>query len=166
MMVYSHSEGDTDSLCIGPIVRVAPNQLSVSDTGAWKEIHAHHSHDKTFVKGDPYNNEVKNHGLRNIFTEKDIAKHAEMRRMLSHGFSTKALMEQEGIIQGYIDLLIKRLGQRYVGKERGPNGEYCNLVHWFSYTTFDIIGDLAFGESTAFACLQERKYNGFRDVGK
>jgi len=80
-----------------------------------------------------------------------------MRRMLAHAFSTKALMEQEDIIQGYVDLLIKRVGQRYAEKERGPDGEYCNLVKWYNYTTFDIIGDLAFGESTAFSCLQERK---------
>jgi len=93
-------------------------------------------------------------------------KHAEMRRMLSHAFSTKALMEQEDIIRGYGDLLIKRLGQRYAGKERGPDGEYCNLVNWYNYTTFDIIGDLAFGESTAFACLQERKQGGFHCLAK
>ena len=151
---------------LGPILRIAPNELSVSDAGAWKEIHGHHTHDRTFLKSDFYNTDVKKYGLRHIITEKDVGKHAEMRRMLSHAFSTKALMEQEDIIQGYVDLLIKRLGQRYAGKERGPDGEYCNLVNWYNYTTFDIIGDLTFGESTAFACLQERKQGGFRCLTK
>ncbi|KAF8446892.1 putative cytochrome P450 [Terfezia claveryi] len=141
----------------GPIMRVAPNQLSVADAGAWKEIHGHHPREKTFIKGDFYNEDVKNFGLRNIFSTKDAVKHAEMRRMLAHAFSVKALTEQESIIQGYVDLLIKRLGERYAEKDRGPDGEYCNIVTWYNYTTFDIIGDLAFGESTAFACLKEQK---------
>lgn len=141
----------------GPIIRIAPNQLSVSDAGAWKEIYGHHPREKTFLKGPPYNDDVENLGLRNIVNVKDPVVHGEMRRMLSHAFSTKALMEQEDVIQSYIDLLIKRVGQRYGDKERGPDGEYCNIVIWFNYTTFDIIGDLAFGESTAFACLQEQK---------
>ncbi|RPB23425.1 cytochrome P450, partial [Terfezia boudieri ATCC MYA-4762] len=141
----------------GPIMRIAPNQLSVADVRAWKEIHGHHPREKSFLKGDFYNDDVKNFGLENIFTMKDAVKHAEMRRMLAYAFSTKALTDQEGIIQGYIDLLIKRLGQRYAEKERGPDGEYCNMVTWYNYITFDIIGDLAFGESTAFACLKEQK---------
>lgn len=64
-------------------------------------------------------------------------------------------MEQEPVIQSYVDLLIKGLTQRYAGKERGPDGERCNMVNWYNYTTFDIIGDLAFGDAGAFACLQE-----------
>lgn len=141
----------------GPIIREAPNKLSISDERAWKEIYGHHTREETFLKGPAYNDDVKNSGLRHIVNVKDPVVHGEMRRMLSHAFSTKALMEQEDIIQGYIDLLIKRIGQRYGDKERGPDGEYCNIVIWYNYTTFDIIGDLAFGDTTAFACLQEQK---------
>lgn len=42
----------------------------------------------------------------------------------------------------YVDLLISRLKEL----ETGGHG-VVNMVHWFNFTTFDVIGDLAFGES-------------------
>lgn len=49
---------------------------------------------------------------------------------------------------GYVDLLIARL------KEVETKGDgVVNMVHWFNFTTFDVIGDLAFGES--FSLLKE-----------
>ena len=55
-------------------------------------------------------------------------------------------------------MFIRRVGRRYVDKKRGPEGEYLNLVSWFNYTTFDIIGDLAFGDSESFNCLKNGTY--------
>lgn len=42
---------------------------------------------------------------------------------------------------GYVDLLITQLKDR---ETKGNN--VVNMVHWFNFTTFDVIGDLAFGE--------------------
>lgn len=47
----------------------------------------------------------------------------------------------------YFDLLIQRLHENC--------DQPVNMVHWFDCTTFDIIGDLTFGES--FNCLQDAK---------
>jgi cytochrome P450 len=58
--------------------------------------------------------------------------HGRMRRNISHAFSAKALEEQQGILQGYIDLLVKRLKER--------SGQVVDLVNWYNFTTFDIIG--------------------------
>lgn len=49
-------------------------------------------------------------------------------------------MEQEDIVQGYVDMLIKQISVHATGKE----GE--EMVKWYNFTTFDIIGDLAFGD--------------------
>ena len=144
---------------LGPVFRTAPNELSFADSKAWKDIYGHHPRDKTFFKSEFYNTDESTRGSRHIVTVKDVAEHAEMRRMLSHAFSLKALMEQEKAIQEYVDMLVKRLAQRYAGKEKGPDGEYCNLVSWYNYTTFDIIGDLAFGDAGAFECLKEREWH-------
>lgn len=43
---------------------------------------------------------------------------------------------------GYVDQLIAQLKVR----ETTENG-VINMVHWFNFTTFDVIGDLSFGES-------------------
>lgn len=49
---------------------------------------------------------------------------------------------QESCINGYIDQLITQLKNQ----ETTDNG-VVNIVQWFNFTTLDVIGDLAFGES-------------------
>jgi hypothetical protein len=50
------------------------------------------------------------------------------------------MREQQPVIKGYIDLLVRKL------RERSERGEVVDLAAWYNYTTFDVIGDLAFGE--------------------
>jgi cytochrome P450 len=57
---------------------------------------------------------------------------------LNPGFSEKAVREQEPILMGYVDLLIQRLHEN----SHSP----VDLVKWFNATTFDVVGDLTFGE--------------------
>ena len=79
----------------------------------------------------------------------DFHNHGRQRRLLAHGFSEKALREQESIINKYIDLLISRLHQRC--------SDPVDMTEWYNWTTFDIIGDLSFGEP--FGCLQDAAYH-------
>ena len=78
--------------------------------------------------------------------------HARLRRLLSHGFSDRSMREQEPMIMQYIDLLVRRL---YENSESGTKP--LDIVKWYNWTTFDIIGDLAFGES--FNCLDNSSYH-------
>lgn len=79
--------------------------------------------------------------------------HSLLRRQLSYGFSERALRSQEGIIGGYVDLLIARLKEHCIDPhaanpatgDRGARRP-VDLTKWYNRTTFDIIGDLAFGE--------------------
>lgn len=77
--------------------------------------------------------------------------HALLRRALSHGFSDKSMRLQEPLIARYIDLLVARL------HERAAPDRPLNIMAWYNYTTFDVIGDLAFGE--AFGCLEKSDYH-------
>ena len=77
------------------------------------------------------------------------ADHARQRRALSHAFSTKALLEQEYIVKAYIDVFSNKM------REFAERGEMVDVVDWFAYTTFDIIGDMALGEP--FGCLTNGK---------
>ncbi|KAK7721711.1 hypothetical protein SLS57_005059 [Botryosphaeria dothidea] len=77
--------------------------------------------------------------------------HALLRRALSHGFSDKSMRLQEPLIARYIDLLVARL------RERAAPDRPLNIMAWYNYTTFDVIGDLAFGE--AFGCLEKSDYH-------
>lgn len=78
-------------------------------------------------------------------TMADDENHARQRRALAHAFSLKALGEQEYIIQGFVDKLVQNL------KQKAQEDRAFNMVDWLNFTTFDIIGDLAFGEP--FGCL-------------
>ncbi|EKV15980.1 hypothetical protein PDIG_23350 [Penicillium digitatum PHI26] len=134
----------------GKVVRIAPDELSFIDGEAWKAIygtrvgHGQKPKDIRFylppVGGDP--------GI----IEANDADHSRFRRLLSHAFSDSSLRGQEPIIKGYVDLLMQRLHENI----KGGIGT-VSLETWYNFTTFDIIGDLAFGES--FDCLKNSKYH-------
>jgi cytochrome P450 len=131
----------------GDVVRVGPNELSFTHEKAWKEICGHLKHGQPECEKDRrFAEKIDDTSL--IHAPRD--KHGPLRRALAHAFSAKALGEQMPLINQYIDLLMRRL------HENGEHGtKPLNMVHWFDWTTFDIVGDLAFGEP--FGCLQESK---------
>ncbi|KAK2048187.1 cytochrome P450 [Colletotrichum somersetense] len=162
----------------GDVVRVAPDELAFANPSAWKEIMGHRigvsgaKAPPAFEKSDTFYKPIA--GLpRDIITAPG-QEHAMLRRQLSHGFSDRNLRKQEPLIMKYVDLFIQRIREAtkscqcrghgdedktMVGEkdnQPGPNQEQpVNLVLWYNYCTFDIIGDLAFGES--FGCLEDEK---------
>ena len=72
---------------------------------------------------------------------------------MSHAFSDSALQQQEPIMTRYFNLLIQRLHQRI----DGPGNGVVDLVRWYNFTTFDVVGDLSFGES--FDALERGEYH-------
>ena len=79
-----------------------------------------------------------------------------MRRLLDHSFSEKALAGQEPLVQSYVDLLMKRLRECATANGKSQGG-IVDIVKWYNFTTFDIVGDLGFGEP--FGCLQNGTYH-------
>lgn len=71
-------------------------------------------------------------------------------------FTDKSLALQEPLIDVYADLLMKRL------REVAESGRSTNIIRWYNYTTFDLIGDLAYGES--FTGLEDGKSNLWLDT--
>ncbi|KAK0609726.1 isotrichodermin C-15 hydroxylase [Bombardia bombarda] len=141
----------------GPVVRVAPNHLSFTDPRAWRDIYGPR-HGPEYM-GDPENPKqpVFYESLKGIepsILNADYSEHARLRRALAPGFSDKAMRAQEPLIGRYVSLLVRRLRQNC---EDGKKA--LNMVAWYNWTTFDIVGDLVFGES--FACLEEERYHPF-----
>lgn len=135
----------------GPIVRLAPNELSFIDSQAWQDIYGHHQGSLNFPK-NPLWMAPGDNGIHSILSAND-ADHARYRRLLSHAFSERALRQQEYLIQNYIDLLIHRLNDC----ASSPDTSVVDIVRWLNFTTFDIVGDLSLGES--FHCLEESQYH-------
>ncbi|KAJ3544836.1 hypothetical protein NM208_g1879 [Fusarium decemcellulare] len=129
----------------GPVVRIAPNNLSFINPQAWKDIYSHKKTRAQEMIKDPefY---VRNPDAPHIVNG-NHEEHARYRRLYSPGFSARSLREQEPLIQNYVNLFIKGLGRAC------EHGEApVDMVQWFNFVTFDIIGDLAFGEP--FGCLE------------
>ncbi|KAL8806673.1 MAG: hypothetical protein Q9182_001201 [Xanthomendoza sp. 2 TL-2023] len=94
-------------------------------------------------------------GIHSILSAND-ADHSRYRRLLSHAFSDRALREQAPLLMRYIDFLVRRL------HERAARAETVDMVQWFNFTTFDIVGDLSLGES--FGNLEKARYDGWISV--
>lgn len=132
------------------MVRIASNELSFIDGKAWQDIYAHRQGRPNFPKNPLWS--VRGHnGFSSILNAND-ADHTRYRRLLSHAFSEKALKQQEYLLLQYIDLLVSRLTHKADSRD-----SVVDIVQWLNFTTFDIIGDLALGES--FHCLEESRYH-------
>ncbi|KAF6802336.1 benzoate 4-monooxygenase cytochrome P450 [Colletotrichum musicola] len=119
----------------GDVIRYRPDVVSFTTSQAWKTIYGYGrvQFPKYFAFEEPRPD-------INILTADD-ANHARIRRGVSHAFSPRALAEQEPLIHEYVDKLVRRL--RDVAESRAPT----EMGRWFHITSFDIIGDLTFGES-------------------
>ena len=116
----------------GPIVRIGPNHLSVDGQVGWPQIFGHRK-DEFAKKSMPFP------GREDNLITASKEQHRVMRRQLSHAFSDSALMLQEDIVSEYANLLLSRLSHR--------EGKEIDIVEWLNFTTFDIIGELAFSSS-------------------
>lgn len=123
----------------GPVVRVAPTELSFSSAQSWKDIYGQRPGHHPFVKSSFYDGGNFANQAHSIVTERDLASHRDMRKYLSTAFSDRSLKEQEYLISGVIDQFIKQIGKL------GRDG--IDMTMWFNLMTFDVIGELAFGES-------------------
>lgn len=79
-----------------------------------------------------------------------------MRRLQNPAFSDKALRSQESVIRGYASLLTHKLHGVCSTAGTGRSA-VVDLTAWYNFTTFDVIGDLAFGEP--FYCLRDEKWH-------
>ena len=131
----------------GPIVRTGPATLSFNTAQGFKDVYGFRQGVSQFPK-DP-----KVYGSPMMSTRNAIGgfldneTHSRHRRLMSHGFSDRALREQETRIVHFIDLFISRL------RDLAHKGQDVDIRTWLNFTTFDITGDLMFAET--FDCLQD-----------
>lgn len=136
----------------GNVVRIGPDKLTYRAPQAWKDIYGHRkSGEGHFLKDHKFYFPAVN-GSPTIINANE-ADHSRIRRLLAHAFSDRALREQEILLRSYVDLLVDRLHAQVTGPSQGV----VDMVKWYSYVTFDIIGDLSFGEP--FNCLEDGRFH-------
>ncbi|KAK2813209.1 hypothetical protein FQN50_000887 [Emmonsiellopsis sp. PD_5] len=115
----------------GQIVRIASNELSFTHTQGWKDIYGTNA---KVQKIKPISGVEEEGGALSVVTAEGDT-HTKQKRIMKTMFSEK---KKESVFISYADQLIQRL----LAFEDRP----ISLADWYSFTTFDIIGDLLFGE--------------------
>ncbi|KAL4895595.1 cytochrome P450 [Aspergillus ambiguus] len=126
----------------GNTVRVAPSELSYSAPDAWKGIYGHATAGKKTTEKDTRFYGPSFNGAPDIIRALG-PDHSRFRRNFSHAFSEKALREQQSLISHYVDMLVAKLHNLAREHPQKP----VEIVRLYNLTTFDIMGDLTFGDS-------------------
>ncbi|KAH9976216.1 cytochrome P450 monooxygenase [Lactifluus volemus] len=137
----------------GTFVRIAPNHLSIADPAALQVVYAHGNGS---LKSNFYDAFVSI--TRGLFNTRDRAAHTRKRKIISHIFSQKSVLEFEPYVIGYVESFIQQWDRLCAGGAKGLKGDdgeggwrghngwvWLDCLPWFNYLAFDIIGDLAFG---------------------
>ncbi|KAK0501635.1 cytochrome P450 monooxygenase [Armillaria luteobubalina] len=113
----------------GPFVRIAPNHVSVALSDAQPMVCGHGN---GTLKSSFYDAFLTTSS--SIFTVRDRPIHTRKRKIISHTFSQKSVLEFAPHVHRYVDQLLGQWDKLYDKAMRGTN-----------YLTLDIIGDLSFG---------------------
>jgi len=125
----------------GEVVRVAPNELSFSGADAYKDIYGHKKAGQLALTKDPKFYLTPGESAPNIVSAA-YEVHARQRRIFANAFSDRALKMQEPLFLTYVNRLVEKLRST---TEQNPNAK-SNMVAMYNATTFDVMGDLTFGE--------------------
>ncbi|EHA25595.1 hypothetical protein ASPNIDRAFT_42038 [Aspergillus niger ATCC 1015] len=128
-------------LVYGDTVRISPDQVSYSSAEAWRDIYGHASATKKSTEKDKRFFGTTLNGTPDVIRA-PAADHSRFRRNFSHAFSDKALREQQPLIAHYADMLIDKLREIV---QADPKAR-IEMVMMYNLTTFDIMGDLTFGD--------------------
>ncbi|KAI0708217.1 cytochrome P450 [Fomitopsis betulina] len=143
----------------GPIVRIAPNHISIADPKALATVYGHST---GFTKSNWYDI-FANFAVANIFNTRSRSEHARKRRMEAHMFAPQSIRAIEPISRAHVQELLRQwdgLTSRVAEAQQGrpnrghlgatawsvQNGRiWIDCMQWFNFWSFDTIGDLAFG---------------------
>lgn len=133
----------------GTFVRLGPNHLSINSPDALQVVYAHGNGS---LKSNFYDAFVSIQ--RGLFNTRSRPEHARKRKIVSHIFSQKAVLDFEPHVRLYVGQLVKQwerlcdLSQKEGSK--GNEGEggwvgrggrlWLDCLPWYNYLAFDIIG--------------------------
>ncbi|EPS95052.1 hypothetical protein FOMPIDRAFT_1133122 [Fomitopsis schrenkii] len=143
----------------GPIVRIAPNHISIADPKALATVYGHST---GFTKSNWYD-VFSNFAVTNIFNTKSRSEHARKRRMEAHMFAPQSIRAVEPISHAHVnellrqwDGLISRVAEaQQGGPDRGHLGAtawsvqdgrvWIDCMTWLNFWAIPLVSDLAFG---------------------
>lgn len=133
----------------GEVVRLSPDMVSVVNHKVWKDLLG----PKKVGEQENCKDSVFYFDAGgSIAGDCETKAHNRQRKLLAPAFSAQSMMDQQPLITKYVDLLLEGL------RVKGLGGTVAlDMTQWYNWTTFDIIGDLTFGEP--FDCLARGEYH-------
>jgi len=138
----------------GPVVRLAPGEISFITESAWADIYLKPV-GKPQLQKEPLQFKPLEGGAPGIVLEQDDYHHSRIRFVnfrlkyvgctdfsrlnFAGGFTETSMRQQEPAITKHIDHLVTRLNEKHASP--------VNILDWYMFTLVDIMGDLVFGES-------------------
>ncbi|KAI6825681.1 cytochrome P450 [Hortaea werneckii] len=124
---------------LGPIVRLAPNEISVNNVdGGIRTVYA-----GGYEKGDWYLNVFSNYGVMPMFAMPDHGPHSKRKRMLSNVYAKSTLQSSPSLRAISHALLDERLMPRL--KDLSAKGECLDFYYIFAALTHDFVSSYIFG---------------------
>ncbi|KAK4621200.1 Cytochrome P450 monooxygenase [Fulvia fulva] len=123
----------------GPYVRVAPNEIAVSDIEGFSQIHRIGT---DFMKSEWYHKFTAQGDKYSLLTMTNAKEHGARRRMFSRPLSHNFLFEHwHGTVKEMTTLAIRSMRDEATSKGK------TNALMWFTLMASDVVGSLMQGES-------------------
>lgn len=162
------------------VLHIAPDEVVFVKPEAWRDVYGRRGEgellqpDKKGSSAPSVVDELPKHpdtyipfpNLPRSIGNEDRDEHRHIRGLLALRFSDRAIARQEGVVGSLVDLLVRRLRERCEGNAAKdgqdlsggePGWVKLDLKAWYNFTTFDVIGCLAFSET--FSCLETGQYH-------
>ncbi|PIG81887.1 hypothetical protein AARAC_003711 [Aspergillus arachidicola] len=125
----------------GPVVRIAPNELSFNTASSYGDIYGARIGHKTFVRSSIYDSREYTLDEPSINLDTNPDTEGKMRKCLLPAFSGRSMRNLESVILERVNKVMDQIGCQ----DDGPCG--TDLSSWFRFVTMDIIGQLTLGHS-------------------
>lgn len=129
----------------GPVVRIAPDELTYNCSKAWRDIYGRNKQpngETTLFNKDPilYSAVFADH---KALIDSDGDEHRPQKRTLSYAFSHQVLVERGHIITGCIDRMIEGV-KAHLGSSPSVSA-VVDICPWIENALFDLGGQLTVG---------------------
>ena len=128
----------------GPVVRIGPNHVSLSDPSLIPIIYGTK---ENFTKTGFYPIQCiswKKTPEMNLFSTRDPEYHRVEKRKVGAAYSMPNLLQSEAAVDSCVNLFMDRLN------EFASRGDQVDLGAWLQYFAFDVVGEVTFASKLGF----------------
>ncbi|KAF2142783.1 uncharacterized protein K452DRAFT_307701 [Aplosporella prunicola CBS 121167] len=134
----------------GPVVRVGPNTVSLSDPECLKLVYSSRTN---FAKSDMYTINDVTQGkktIENMFGTRSKDLHRKLRAPIQKYYKLSTVSKLEGQIDRSLNALCKALDERFVKTEKS-----FDISDWLLYYAWDVMAEVTFSEPIKGGFLQK-----------